>query len=182
MGMIEEIQMSKHQKTPVEGIAIAVAVAGAFKDCPDCHGKAWIGPPCETCKGTGKELALDPLGTIGVRRGCPDDDCQHGILTADDLPFSKQGTAHKFCQGRGWVPTNDAWMLLTCLPNLCGVAFRFYPGGAECILSVQDEAGVNECVGWAKASYEGEAIKLAKDALLDALSKELVGSGYTLGE
>ena len=78
------------------------------KDCsncfpfPDVVGKIAPIEHCRYCGGTGKVPRFPML-----RRKCPQEDCALGILSEDDLPFGRQGQPHKFCQGRGWTPTDS---------------------------------------------------------------------------
>ncbi|KKN28551.1 hypothetical protein LCGC14_0853180 [marine sediment metagenome] len=166
--------MNKHQRNPVEGIAIAVA--GAWKECPNCKGlKAvmekqlsagqegilWVEIPCPTCKGTGRVFALDPLGTIGVRVDCPNSPVALNKVRPGDALWHKGCSA---CQDRGWVATNDVWVLLEAVDDATrGLIGGKLPGAA-----------------W-RANMERAAVRGDRESFFRALAKCLVAQGYTLG-
>ncbi|KKL10343.1 hypothetical protein LCGC14_2556760, partial [marine sediment metagenome] len=171
-----------HQKNPVEGIAIAVL--GATGPCPDCGGTE-----CVLCDCTGKVFALDPLGTIGVRvecSGCCDKGkivIPQGGRVGVSTRYVKEVTC-RVCDGRGWVPTNDAWKLLEAVLN----AFDFVVKIETRLFDSRKGRQIYELIildaYWEsneQSYFYGEG-KTLGEAFFEALSKALVAQGYTLGE
>ena len=67
------------------------------------------------------------------------------------------------------------WLVPNDKVSIVGVAFRYYPGGTEAIVTIQDEAGFTEYKGWVKNeepkeyAYEESALALclAIEKLID---------------
>lgn len=143
------------------------ACAFAWRKCSECGGEGarcspeenlgptpgggslirTIGVECPTCKGTGKRFALDPDGTIGLREDCR-------INPRLDVD----------CQGRGSVPTTDAWVWLEAADDATQNLLRAKLPG----------------VAW-RNNMERAAVRGDKESFFKALAECLVAQGYTLG-
>lgn len=60
------------------------------------------------------------------------------------------------------------WLVTT---YICGVAFRYYPGGVTCVITVIDEGGFTEYESWVKAESEADSRKKNAQALCRAIEK-----------
>ncbi|KKM58126.1 hypothetical protein LCGC14_1549760 [marine sediment metagenome] len=65
----------------------------------------------------------------------------------------------------------DKWLTPKFTAGQGGIEFRYYPGCARCIITVQDESGFSTYEGVVKVSSEGEAQKCSALALCLAVEK-----------
>ncbi len=136
-----------------EAAAIMIECAFAWKKCQWAHRDMQAGEhPLNCmgdCKGTGEVFALSEK----VREDCR-------ITPRLDVD----------CEGRGSVPTKDAWLWLEAVLLLHKHSLVGFCCGEPSIVFIGDEHGITH-----------EANGKPREAFFEALSKALVAGGWTLG-
>jgi len=66
--------------------------------------------------------------------------------------------------------------------HICGITFRFYPGGTKCEITYEDEAGFDTVTSWvqaesSQADYNGEAFRLSAIAAAKAVEQLIEKEG-----
>ena len=173
--------------------AVLIQCAFAWRECPDCQDS---GLPeeqhrgvqyneCPTCKGTGKQYALPDSVRGGCLCGTPDGGacvaCYDKNRTENRLlngEATGRGPRYSYevpwdhsdcgpCDGRGSVPTTDAWAWLEAVK------------GFHCTIAHIDGKWR---VGMATDEYRWVYNISLEVAFFEALAKALVAQGYTLLE